>query len=380
MPPFGVNEMRLNLRQWLAALAIMLGCAWGIPRLWPRIERFDTGPDYRIPSALHKDYWLYQRRLEQIADPACVPVLGDSVIWGEYVRPTGTLTHFLNQETGRLAGFINCGMDGLFPLALEGLLDYYGSALRNRKLIIHCNVLWMSSAKADLSVKKEEDFNHSRLVPQFCPRLPCFRADVSERLTALVERNVGFFAWVNHLDDVYFDQRSIPRWTLEENTGDPPRRGNAWRNPLTQITLAVPGDPPDDPQRGPGSVRHKPWSEGGVATTYFDWVALDASLQWQAFQRMIRLLQDRGNEVFVLVGPFNEHLVAEEQRGSYRRLRDGIAAWLAANRIAHFTAETLPSRLYADASHPLTDGYALWAKHICQDGAFRHWLVQGTGP
>jgi hypothetical protein len=372
--PFGVNEMRLNLRQWLAALAIMLGCAWGIPQIWPRIERFDTGPDYRIPSALQKDYWLYQRRLEKIADPACVPVLGDSVIWGEYVRPTGTLTHFLNQETGRRERFVNCGMNGLFPLALEGLIDYYGAALDHRKLIVHCNVLWMSSAKADLSVNKEESFNHPRLVPQFFPRLPCYRADAAERLNAVVERSVGFFGWVGHVEAAYFDQRSIPRWTLEEAAGDPPRYPNAWRNPLAQITLTVPGDPPDDPQRGPSSPRHKPWTAGGAATTYFDWVSLDASLQWRAFQRVIRLLRGRGNEVLVILGPFNEHMVAEEQRGAFRRLRDGIAAWLAANGVAHVTAETLPSQLYADASHPLTDGYALLAKRICRDTAFRQWL------
>jgi hypothetical protein len=373
--PYGVNEMRLNLRQWLAVLAICVAGAWGIPRYWPHVERFTTGEDYRLPYALHKDYWLSQRRLATI-DPAAVPVLGDSVVWGEYVRSTGTLTHFLNQETGRPKRFVNCGINGLFPLAMEGLLDYYGPALRKRKLVVHCNVLWMSSPKADLSSKKEEDFNHSRLVPQFRPWIPCYRADMSERLGAVIERNVGFLAWVGHLENVYFDQQSLPRWTLLEDASNPPRRRNAWRNPLAQITMAVPGEPADDPQRGPASPRHKPWSTGGTRLTRFSWVGLDESLQWQAFQRVIALLRSRGNQVLVVVGPFNEHLVAEKQRPAFRQLRDGIAAWLVEQHVAHVVPDTLPSELYADASHPLTEGYALLAKRISQDAKFQGWLAQ----
>ena len=369
----GVNAMRLSVRQWLATLVIFFSCAIGLPRLWKQIERFDTGPDYRIPYALSKDYWLYQWRLQRIADPARVPVLGDSVIWGQYVRPDGTLTHFLNQETGRDNRFVNCGVNGLFPLALEGLVEHYGGALYKRKLIVHCNLLWMSSPKADLSTKKEENFNHSRLVPQCFPRIPCYRADAAERLSAVVERSVGFFAWVGHLDSVYFDQQSIPAWTLEADESDPPRRRNAWRNPLAQITLAVPGEAEDD-QRGPASPRHKPWTEGGGKPAHFDWVGLDTSLQWQAFQRVIALLAERGNEVLVILGPFNEHMVAEDRLSTFHKLRDGVAAWLAANHVAYVTPDALPTNLYADASHPLTDGYALLARRICQDPVFRKWL------
>src|SRR5438094_868049 len=107
MPPFGVNEMRLSARQWLAVAAIVLACAVGIPAVWKRGERFDTGADYRIPYALSGDYWLYQRRLDGIRDRNAIPMLGDSVVWGEYVRPDGTLTHFLDRETGRAGRFVN---------------------------------------------------------------------------------------------------------------------------------------------------------------------------------------------------------------------------------------------------------------------------------
>ena len=372
--PFSVNEMRLGLRQWLAVSAIVVGCGLAVPWIWKHVERFNVTPGYRIPFALSNDYWLYQRRLERISDPASVPVLGDSVVWGEYVRPEGTLSEFLNREAGQPARFVNCGVNGLFPLALEGLVENYGRTLRNRKLILHCNVLWMSSPKADLSGPKEEVFNHSRLVPQFSPRIPCYRADTAERLSAVIDRSVDFFGWVGHVNNVYFDQRSIPSWTLEEDGGDPPGYPNAWRNPLARITLKVPGDRPDDPERGPQSPRHKPWTDGGGGTSRLDWVDLDRSLQWGAFRRVLAKLNERGNDVLVILGPFNEHMLAEENRPAFRKIRDGIAKWLARNHIPNVTPEPLPSALYADASHPLTDGYALLAKRLYQSKQFREWL------
>jgi len=372
--PFGVNEVRLNGRQWAATFLIVSLVLLLTPWLWERIERFEVGPDYRIPYTLSKDYWLYGRRLRQVTGEDKIIVLGDSVVWGEYVAPDGTLSHFLNQEAQATNRFTNLGLNGLFPLAEEGLVNYYGQALRHRKVIVQCNVLWMTSSKADLSTDKEEPFNHSRLVPQFSPRIPCYKADANERLSTILQREVGFLQWVGHLQNAYFSQKSILSWTLEDDGGNPPRYPNAYRNPLAQISLAVPSAPPDDPQRGRKSPRHKAWSTDGQGATRFDWVDLDSSLQWHAFQRMVRQLRSRGNEVMVLLGPFNEHLVAEDNQPAYRKLRDGIAAWLEQNQIPAVVPETLPSDLYADASHPLTDGYKLLARRISSDEHFRKWL------
>ena len=95
-------------------------------------------------------------------------------------------------RAGEGTSLSTAGSTVLFPLALEGLVDCYGRALRNRKVILHCNLLWLSSPKADLQTDKEETFNHSRLVPQFFPRIPCYKADANERLSAVVEREVEF--------------------------------------------------------------------------------------------------------------------------------------------------------------------------------------------
>lgn len=377
-PPFGVNEMRLSPREWMAALIIVLAWMLLLPRVWKKFETFQPGTDYRVPYDLSKDYWLYQRRLEQLTDSNCIPILGDSAVWGEYVLPDGTLPHFLNQQTGERDRFVNCGVNGLFPLAMEGLVQDYGRSLRHRKIIVQCNLLWLTSPKADLSSEKAENFNHSRLVPQFAVRIPAYKADANERLSALIERHVDYFAWTSHLQNAYYDQRSISAWTLEEDGNEPPAYPNAWRNPFEPLRHGIPTEPATDPQRGPASPRHRPWNSDGAEPSHFDWVDADHSLQWQAFQRVVRLLRERGNDVLVVLGPFNEHMIAADQLPQYRKLRDSIASSLRTDGVTLIVPDPLPSELYADASHPLTSGYLLLARRLVDDQHFKRWIANSS--
>jgi lysophospholipase L1-like esterase len=372
--PFGVNEVRLTARQWgLAGLLITL-IVLLTPRVWTRIERFDTGPDYRVPYQLSRDYWLYERWLDRVTDPRQVVVLGDSVVWGEYVLPNGTLSHFLNQQAGQQNRFVNGGVNGLFPLALEGLVRYYGGALRDRKIILHWNVLWLSSAKADLSTAKEEPFNHPQLVPQFFPRIPCYKAPAADRFNNVIVRESDFLAWVDHLQNACLGGKNMLSWTLADDGGDPPRYPNSYKNPFAQINLTVPSAPATDSQRGPRSPRHKPWTASGQGPQSFEWVPLDASLQWGAFERLVKLLRDRHNRVLVVIGPFNEHMVATDNLPAYWQIRSRVIAWLEREQVAHLAPDLLPGELYADASHPLTAGYALLAKRIYDNKEFQRWL------
>jgi hypothetical protein len=362
--PFSSNEMRLDARQWFVALAIVALAMWLTPPLWERVEQFNTGPDYRMPYSLSKDYWLYSRRLCQVCDPNRVIVLGDSVVWGEYVLRDGTLPHFLDREAGEQNHFINAGVNGMFPLALEGLIEHYAPSLHGQRVILHWNALWMTSPKTDLSTDEEEPFNHSRLVPQFSPRIPCYKADANERLSALVEQRLDFVSWVGHLQNAYFGQKGILNWTLENPIG----------NPLLQFRWRVPSAVRDDAKRGPRSPRHKPWSKDGEGKTHFEWVAPGSSLQWGTFQRLVGTLRERGNDVLVVIGPFNEHLMAKETRPAYQKLHEEVAAWFAQHEVPYLLPELLPSALYADASHPLTEGYELLAKRIHGDVKFQKWL------
>jgi hypothetical protein len=373
-PVFGVNEMRLNLRLWIATVGVVVFLWAAVPVVWKRIEPLETRLDYRIPFALSRDYWLYARRLERARDRQAVFLVGDSVVWGEYVLPDGTLSHFLDRESGVTNRFLNAGVNGMFPLALEGLVAHYGQSIGKRKVLLPCNLLWMTSPKADLSTDKEEAFNHSRLVPQFSPRIPCYRADASERLAALLERQAGFLQWVGHLENVYFGQKSIPSWTLADDGGEPPTYPNLNRCPIGQIHLQVPSPFGPDPERGPTSNRHHAWSQSSARLVEFEWVQAGASLQWQAFQRTVNTLRARGAEVLVILGPFNESMLAPDNKPAYLKLRDTIATWLKSEGVPHVVPDPLPSDHYADASHPLTDGYALLAKRLWADATFQEWL------
>jgi len=101
-----VNAMRLNaaavrVRGGLLLLALAL-----TPAVWKRVERFRRRPDYRIPYDLSKDYWLYQRRLEDKVDSRGIVMLGDSVIWGDTFLADGTWSHFLGEQK-RTAGQVS---------------------------------------------------------------------------------------------------------------------------------------------------------------------------------------------------------------------------------------------------------------------------------
>lgn len=371
--PF-VNEERLNWRHWLIAIVLIVIALWATPRVWKHLERFHTNADYRIPYSLSRDYWLYEWRLEKLEDINAVFLMGDSVIWGEYVLPNGTLSHFLNAQSHGAERFVNAGVNGLFPLALGGLIDDYAEPIRNRRVLVNCNLLWMSSPKADLQIQKEERFNHSRLVPQFLPNIPCYKANANERLSVIIERNIQFMSWVTHLQSTYYNDKSIPQWTLADDGNDPPNYTNSYKNPLSQITMEVPLAPEQDPLRGPESSRHKSWNSEGSHPTSFEWVTLESSLQWAAFKKSVELLKSRGNDVLVLLGPFNEHMIVPENRAGYVKLRDGVKSWFAANDITCIAPDPLPSNLYADASHPLTEGYEKLAGELFSNPLFQRWL------
>ncbi len=355
--PYGSHEVRLSGRQWLAAAALILGVLVFAPVAWERIEEFEPGADYRMPYALSGDYWLFDRYCRFAASRCDTLVLGDSVIWGQYVRPDQTLTHHLNDLAGR-SRFGNMGVDGLHPAALAGLIDYYGRAISGKNVLLHCNVLWMSSTRHDLQTDKEFHFNHPRLVPQFVPSIPCYRESYADRLGILVERTVPFLAWANHLRLVYFDGKSVPAWTLEHPYG----------NPAKGIGRGLPA-----PE---GSARQEPvpWTDRGVARQSFPWVPLDASFQWRSFRRALAMLRGRGSRVFVLVGPFNEHMLEQESLQTYAARKAEIAAWLREQQVAHYVPPALPSRYCADASHPLDEGYAMLAAQLFECDSFIEFL------
>ena len=118
-------------------------------------------------------------------------------------------------------------------------------------------------------------------------------------------------------------------------------------------------------------VGPQPWYDSGITKQDYPWVDPATSLQWQAFRRVVSILRERGNRVFVLVGPFNEHLLTPESLGRYRGIQATIAAWLEDKGIPHALPAALPSAEYGDASHPLAAGYAQLARQLLRDPFFQ---------
>lgn len=371
---FGASAFRLSPRQWPFVIAITTLLAMGISPAWKHIEQFERGADYRLPYRQSNDYWLYQWHLEKSRNSTVRKrafVIGDSVIWGEYVKPSGTLSHFLSEQSNPEWQFVNAGVNGQFPLALEGLVRYYGAPLHNQKVLLHCNLLWMSSPEADLSASKEQTFNHVTLVPQFRPRIPCYRASRSERISISVRRRLPVFAWTRHLQTTYFDGHNIPQWTLQTEP-----RQNAYRNPFAQITGRVRREDEHDDERGPQSDRHRAWYERGLTPQPFAWVVPEQSLQWAAFQRLCELLVARGNDVMVVVGPFNTEMLDQDSQEGYAVWQNTVPAWLVAEDLNHIVPKPLPSAQFGDASHPLTDGYRNLATDLLSEPSFQDWLAR----
>ena len=351
---FGSNSIRLSGWEWIAVAVIFLSFFSFGPALWGRLGEIKSGPDYRLPYRLGGDYWLYSRLCRRACSQYETVLLGDSVIWGHYVPRDGTLSHFLNENAGR-DQFATLGVDGFHPAALWGLVRFYGQDIANKKVILHLNPLWMSGEKQDLQTEKEFRFQHPRLVPQFRPRIPCYKESWSERMSIAVGRRVGFLDWTSHLRIAYFENMDFPAWTIEY----------PYENPLKEVTGGLATTEEDDPRD------RRSWIERQTAKQDLRWVELETSLQWKLFRQTLELLQERGNTVFVLVGPFNEHMLQAASADVYGRMKKAIEAWLRENSIPYFVPDALPSEFYSDASHPLAEGYALLAQQLFENESFR---------
>ena len=219
--PFGSNGIRLSGWEWIVVAIICLATFHFGPSLWGQLGELKSGPDYRLPYKLSGDYWLYNRLCRQVCSRYDTVVIGDSVVWGHYVPTDDTLSHYLNQNAGR-DRFANLGVDGFHPAALGGLIRYYGRDISNKNVILHLNPLWMSDKKQDLQTEKEYRFHHPKLVPQFSPKIPCYKDSWSKRISVAIERHVDSLGWTSHLRAAYFLMRI--RCALSLSNSPSPKR------------------------------------------------------------------------------------------------------------------------------------------------------------
>ncbi len=367
--PFSSNGIRLSFGQWIIVAAVCLAAATLTPALWERYEKFSAGPNYRIPYNSSNDYWLYERYCRTVCSQNKIPIIGDSVIWGHFVPRNQTLSHYLDEITDDTQPFdnelradllANLGLDGIHPAAMEGLLRYYGRSISNKNVILHFNPLWMSTPKLDLQSDKEFVFNHPKLVAQFVPNIHCYKAPFSARISAVLRRYIVISNLLSHIKITYFQSKDIPTWTIE----------HPYRNPLEAIKFNLPNTSDWNEDRDRIPIPNPTSKING-----YQWVMPEKSYQWSCFQRTIQLLQKKGNRIFVLVGPFNEHSLDGTSLESYKNLKNDIESWLAANNINFYAPPVLPAELYVDASHPTSEGYALLAQQICENESFKSWIL-----
>ncbi len=354
---FSSNSIKLSWKNWVIVAALLSVIFCFIPRLWSILEKFDTPRDYRLPYILSNDYWLFNRWCKRASVQYPIFIMGDSVIWGQYVKREDTLSHYLNELAGKGIS-ANMGVDGIHPAAMAGLVKYYGKPISNKGVILHLNPLWMSSKKHDLRGEEEFRFNHPRLVPLLFPRLACYRPSLTERIGILAERSTPFFSWINHIKMNYFDNMAIQNWTIQ----------NPYKNPLKAITLKTP-IPENKPKSKPIT-----WFERGMRRQDFPWVKIEESFQWSSFKKMIKILNSRNNKVFVLLGPFNPYILTEESLNRYNIMRSRMERWFRENAISYYSVPDLPSKYYADASHTLKEGYSKIAEELLKNESFQKWL------
>src|SRR6516165_12255799 len=110
------NSIRLSGRQWVGLALFVVALMSAASPLWKQVEDFPFEADYRIPFDLKEDYWLYGRYTDLAVARCDTLIVGDSVVWGVYVKRDETLSHYLNKLTG-VEHAANLGLVGAHPLA-----------------------------------------------------------------------------------------------------------------------------------------------------------------------------------------------------------------------------------------------------------------------
>ncbi len=354
---FSSNAIRLSWKDWITVICIVMLFFFIFPRCWSAVEQFNPSSSYRLPYSLSSDYWMFRQWCKSACSQYPALILGDSVVWGQYVRKDRTLSYSLNEMAGKDM-FANTGVDGIHPAAMVGLIKYFGKDIVHKSVIINLNPLWMSSKKHDLSSEEESRFNHPRLVPQIIPDIACYRPSFNVIMGVVLERNIPFFSWLNHIRINHFENLNIQNWSIQ----------NPYINPLSVINLEIPV--PDN------SPKSKPitWQERGIKTQNFPWIPADESFQWSSFKRVIKILIERDNKVYVLFGPFNPYILTEESYQRFQSMKSDMEKWFKENNLSYYSVPDLPSDYYADGSHPLKEGYKKIAADLCKTESFKKWM------
>lgn len=346
--------LNLPLREWLIVglvVTALLAVAPHVPFRGraPQVER-----DYRIPYALSSRYDLYRRYTTLAAAQYPVLLIGDSVVWGQCSKRNDTLAHHLN-ELVKQPRFANAGLDGMHPVALAELLEYHAPSVTNTRVVLQFDPLWLMIEALTASHASGALYNRPDLIPRLAAHFTGPFKEAVSLSWSHVARNSPLKDWGERIADTRID---FLAWSLD----------HPYESPLKAITTALPPSEDSHPQR------LAPWNERSSTKLFSRWTVLAGDPQWAAFQRILNLMERRNNQVLVVLGPMNEHMMDDETLKVYLQLKEEMAAQLKSRGVRLLVAGLLPSAQFADICHPLGSGYAGMAQELLQKESA--WLLR----
>jgi len=343
-----------KLKYILAAFSILLLAGAAAPFMSPLTDTALFTGDYRIPYSMGENYFLYSRYSKQIASGKSIPLIGDSVIWGHYTDSENTISAYLNKLNNNTR-FSNMGLDGIHPAAMNGLVNYYTSDLKNKKIIVGVNLLWMSSPRHDLSGEVNSEINHRSLLPQISTKIPSYHPSFEERLSAVISRSVLFFSWIDHIRLTRFAEKSFYLWTIDNP-------GERIINYFSHI---------ENEFKAPNGIDPDKMQEQNI-----EWVSTEKSLQWRFMIETLLSLKKNGNKVAALITPFNTYMMTESSRKQYYSILAEMERVLRENGITPVIPSTPEKKYFADSSHPTAAGYKLIAENIMKNREFVEFIKE----
>jgi len=348
--------INLSLREWLVVILLVHALAALMPMIPFRPRTPVVDRDYRIPYALSNRYDLYRRFTTLSAAQFPTILVGDSVVWGQTSPRDGTLAHHLNELT-KQRRYANAGLDGMHPIALAELIEHHAPAIQKKDVVLQFNPLWLMVTSPNQKLTADPLQNRPGLVPRLAVGA---NGTIQERLEGAVARlfhGSALDRWTDRLTESRMD---FLAWSLD----------HPYESPLEAISSGLP------PSEDSFTVRMLPWSGSEKAKLNAHWPELEKHGQWQAFLRVIDLLQARQNRVLVLLGPMNEHMMSAPMRDEYLALKRKIQEKIEARQVLCFAASPLQSDHYTDICHPLGVGYEELAHELLRSQS--PWLLGGS--
>ena len=350
------NGLWLKPLEWTAVLIITLAVVWlALPRWHERHLSIELPKDFRLSYKLRDDYLLYKSVAAKVVETHPALFIGDSVVWGMYVRNDHTLPAILNAKLGG-EEIGNLAVDGLHPVVMETLMREYGKDVCDRVVYVYLNPLWMTSPLYDLSGDGELAINHPRLLPQFIDKPACYHASLEDRCKAVWERFIDFEALLHHVRVAFLDNQDVKTHLAKQPD-----------KPLCkQLSLNI-----EPLEIGHAYDSKITWEDAGIAEQDWQWVPLDESRQWKSYLNTLELLKKRGNVVVAVVGTVNPFMQTAASLEKYRAWRADALKRL--KEIGYKTVDLpeLPSEEYGDASHPLAAGYERLAEFMMNNDSLK---------